>query len=420
MKLPPASTGMLRDPQRHTYQLSRLVETSLALNSTLDVVALLQNIIHVAADVLNCETASLLLYEEVTGQLRFAAASGSDPEALAAIPVPLEGSLAGQVYRQNQALVVNDLSNDPRHFTKISEETQFHARRLVAVPMSIRDSVIGVLEGMNKHDGDFNNDDVYMLSVIASQAAVAIQNASLVQQLRSALEELTKQDQIKSDFMALASHELRTPLGVVLGHAALLKQDLQGELAQRVKAVETNALRMRAVVEDLSNMPLLHLGADDLHLEPAPIQNVVEAACFQALEAAQAKGQRLHTELGKHNIYVQADRAKLEQAFNNLLDNAVRFTPKGGAIRVACAGNGEQVRVTVKDNGIGIPPDKLETIFDQFTQAEDHMTRTHGGLGLGLAIAKSVVEAHRGRIWAESAGENQGATFTVIIPITTA
>lgn len=165
--------------EKHNRQLQRLVELSVTLNSTLDLDNLLQLITATATELLDCEAASILLYDERQSRLYFAAATGSDPRELAEIPVPIDRSLAGTIFRTNQSIILNDVANDTRHFTGVSKQVGFRVKSLVGVPMLIKDRVIGVLEGINKRDSDFAEQDEAILSVTASHAATAINNARL-------------------------------------------------------------------------------------------------------------------------------------------------------------------------------------------------------------------------------------------------
>lgn len=413
-------TGKLMSPaemHQTVRQLARLVEVSVTLNSTLDPNQLLRYIIQVAADLLGCEATSILLYDEKRGELIFTAASGTDPDKLAEIPVPIESSIAGTIFTTNKPLVINDVEKDPRHYSQVGEQIQFRPRSLLGVPMRIQDRVTGVLEALNKRDGDFNDADVNILSVIASQAAVAIHNAQLVNALQEANDELRRVDKIKSDFMAIASHELRTPLGVILGYATFLQEEAQGEMSDHATAVLNSALKMRTLLEDMTNMNMLQMGAAKLNLQVIPTQEIIQAACREASPTAEAKGQSLSVHLPVKELLIKADREKMELVLGNLLNNAVRFTPNGGTITVTAKSYRQEVWIDVQDSGVGIPPEEMGHIFEQFYQVEDHMTRHYGGLGLGLAIAKGIVELHQGRIWAESAGKDKGATFKIALPI---
>ena len=404
------------EQQLQNRQLAQLVRISVTLNSTLDPAELLRYIIEKAAELLGCDAASILLYDERRAQLYFTTATGSDTNKLAEIPVPLEGSIAGSVFRENRPMVINNVENDPRHYAGVGQKVQFQSRSLLAVPMRIRSQVTGVLEAVNKRAGDFTDNDVQLLSVIASQAAVAINNAQLVQALQKANEELSRADKIKSDFMAIASHELRTPLGVILGYATFLKEDAKGELSENANMVLTSALRLRALVEDMTNMNLLQMGDAKLAMYPISIQEPLLAACEEIATTAEIKNQKLEPELPLEPLTIQGDPSKLELLFANLLNNAIRFTPDGGQIRIRARLCEKEVWVEIQDSGIGIPPEELENIFKEFYQVEDHLRRRHGGMGLGLAIARGIVRLHNGRIWAESQGENKGTTINVVLP----
>ena len=404
------------EQQLQNRQLAQLVRISVTLNSTLDPAELLRYIIEKAAELLGCDAASILLYDERRAQLYFTTATGSDTNKLAEIPVPLEGSIAGSVFRENRPMVINNVENDPRHYAGVGQKVQFQSRSLLAVPMRIRSQVTGVLEAVNKRAGDFTDNDVQLLSVIASQAAVAINNAQLVQALQKANEELSRADKIKSDFMAIASHELRTPLGVILGYATFLKEDAKGELSEHANMVLTSALRLRALVEDMTNMNLLQMGDAKLAMYPISIQKPLLAACEEIATTAEIKNQKLEPELPLEPLTIQGDPSKLELLFANLLNNAIRFTPDGGQIRIRARLCEKEVWVEIQDSGIGIPPEELENIFKEFYQVEDHLRRRHGGMGLGLAIARGIVRLHNGRIWAESQGENKGTTINVVLP----
>jgi signal transduction histidine kinase len=414
---PPTSPVELDELREIVIRLSRMVEVSVTLNSTLDLDRLLQFIIGTAADLVESEAASVMLVDENTHELFFAAATGSDPRELAGIPVPLEGSIAGTIVREDRPLIINDVTADPRHFRQVGEKTGFQVRSLIGVPMHIRERVLGVLEAVNKRQGVFNEADLQTLSIIASLAAVAIENARLVRALQSAYDELGKLDKLKSDFIAVASHELRTPLGVILGYAAILKEEAAGESSGHAAAVLNSALRMRSLIEDMTNMNLLQVGSAAIQLELRPIQPVVRSAYDEVVEIIQAKGLRYGLVMPETPLPVMADASKLGMALTNLFNNAIRFTPSGGTVDVEVERRGAEVWVRVHDTGRGIPAAELERIFDQFYQVEDHMTRRHGGMGLGLAIVKAIARGHGGRVWAESAGLDQGATMTIALPI---
>jgi signal transduction histidine kinase len=283
--------------------------------------------------------------------------------------------------------------------------------------MRMRDRRIGVLEALNKRGGPFTENDQQTLSIIASQAAVAIHNANLVSALQKAYDELGKVEKLKSDFIAIASHELRTPLGVILGYAAILKEDADQATSGHAAAVLNSALRMRALIEDMTNMNMLRAGSAEITPTRQALQPIVDGAGEEMRMLIEAKGQRLRRHAASDGLEAYVDAAKLTMALTNLLNNAMRFTPGGGTIDLGLERRGTEAWVRVRDSGPGIPADQLERVFDQFYQVENHMTRRHEGMGLGLAIVRAVVRAHHGRVWAESPGKDQGTMFTIALPL---
>ncbi len=398
-------------------QLARLIEVSVTLNSTLNLDELLRFIILTATEIIDCESVSILLYDEKSGRLVFAAATGSDPKRLSETPVPLDSSLAGTIFRENKIISLSDVQNDPRHYAMVSKHVDFEVHNILGVPMRIKDKPTGVLEALNKRDGNFDESDADILSVIASQAAVAIHNARLVKALQDAYNELRAADQLKTNFLALASHELRTPLGVIIGYASFLQEESPGELSDHAKQVLNAAMQMRVLVDAMTNLNMLRSKDMVMHRLAVPMQQILRGAYGDVKRLADAKGQQVTLDLPGKPIPVKCDPDKLTSAFVNLLDNAVRFTPDGGKIVIgAKAQTGGEVLTWVQDTGKGIPEGELKKIFQEFYQIEPHTTRKHGGMGIGLSIARGLIEAHGGKVWAESPGLGKGATFKVLLP----
>ena len=411
------TTGQLRDLDGQHQQLLRLVELSVTLNSTLDLDALLQLITSTATELLDCEAASILLYDEKNPRLYFAAATGSDPAQLAEIPVPIENSLAGTIFRTNRHIILNDAEQDPRHYSMVSDHIKFKVKTLLGVPMPIRDRTVGVLEAVNKHNGVFDERDATLLSVTAAHAAIAINNARLLRATQQALEKVKEAHQLKSNFLSLASHELRTPLGIIIGYSTFLKEDSQGELSDHANQVLTAARQMRSLLDEMNNLAMLK--SDEMVLKPQrmPIQDVLVYACDGIREIASTRDQKLIFAFPEEPFYVNVDIDKASLAVVNILDNAIRFSPPGSDITIGSIKQGSQVMVWVQDHGIGIAADKLQKIFEEFYQIEPPNTRRYGGLGIGLTIAKGLIEAQGGRIWAESEGADSGSTFKVLLPM---
>jgi signal transduction histidine kinase len=290
-------------------------------------------------------------------------------------------------------------------------------RSLIGVPLRIRDDVTGVLEAVNKRQGIFDEADLLTLTNIASLAAVAISNARQLEALNRAYEALGNLDQLKTDFIAIASHELRTPLGLILGNASLLKELSGEDVSEHADAVLNSAMRMRVLIEDMTNLNMLQAGSANLVLSKRPLQPIVQLVYEEALELVAAREQTIKLKLPPETLEAMVDEQKITMALTNLLNNAIRFTPKERELRLTLEQHGHEAWLRVHDDGIGLIPDELETVFDSFYQVEDHLTRQHDGLGLGLPIVKAIAESHGGRVWVESEGPDQGATFTIALPL---
>ncbi|MFL7794937.1 MAG: ATP-binding protein, partial [Anaerolineae bacterium] len=276
---------------------------------------------------------------------------------------------------------------------------------------------IGVIEAINKQGGGaFDSQDVETLTTLAAQAAVAIENARLVGDLRRAYARLGELDKLKSDFIAIASHELRTPLSLILLYAAMIREQMGDAEGQQLDAVLRAAMRLRHIIETMLNLRYLETGEMELVLESFDLRAEVQDACEEYETIAGTRGLTLATDLPSKEVNILADREKVRVVLDNLISNAVKFTPSGGRVHVSLVPQDNSVEIAVADTGIGIPLDEVNRIFDRFYQVEDHMTRRHGGMGLGLSIVKGVVELHGGRVSVESVPDH-GSRFNVLLPL---
>ena len=412
----PTTTGKLRDLEGRHKLLLRLVELSVTLNSTLELEALLQLITSTATELLDCEAASILLYDEKNPHLFFAAATGSDPAKLAEIPVPIGGSLAGTIFRTNHPMLLNDVQQDLRHYSIVAEHVKFKVKTLVGVPMPIKGRPMGVLEAINRHDGAFDESDISILSVIAAHAAIAINNARLHMSTQQALAKVREANQIKNRFLALASQEMRTPLSVIIEYATFLQRDAEDELSDHVDQVANAATKVRSLLDQMNNLTLLQSDEMEMDQVKVSIQDVLNGALDEVKYFAAKQDLRLVLAFPDDPVYVNLDPEKTALAFVNLLNNAIRFSSEGGEILVGALEQGDEVMAWVQDKGIGIPADQLQEIFKEYYQVEPSDAQGQSGLGIGLTIAKGLVEAQGGEIWAESKGEGKGSIFKVILP----
>jgi signal transduction histidine kinase len=232
-------------------------------------------------------------------------------------------------------------------------------------------------------------------------------------------EEAETASHLKDEFLATVSHEIRTPLSAVLGWARILEsKQLPPEGAERaIAAIERNATALAHMIDDLLDSSRILNGAIRLALRPVDLAAVAQGALDAVRPSAATKNVRLAFDDGPGRRTVRGDAERLQQVIWNLLANAIKFTPEGGRVNVCIESATEHVEVRVVDTGQGISPYLLPHVFERFRQGDDATTRRHTGLGLGLAIARYLVELHGGTVQAASPGVGQGATFTVRLPI---
>lgn len=283
----------------------------------------------------------------------------------------------------------------------------------VCVPMVAHERTLGSMTLANAESGRrFTDDDVRVANDLATRSALAIETAQSYQELQNV-------NRLKDEFLATLSHELRTPLNAVLGYARMLQSGAitPEKVPQALEVIDRNAGALAQIVEDVLDVSRIVLGKARLKMEQTDVAAVVEDAVATVKPAADAKGLHLKVSLGHGTAGVCGDHSRLQQVVWNILSNAVKFTPRGGRIDVRVTQDDSHVEIVVADTGIGFPASFRPHVFERFRQAESSTTRLHGGLGLGLAIARHIVEMHGGGINAESAGEGKGATFTVLLPL---
>lgn len=405
----------MKDLDKRVRQLERILALNVEIVSNPQQSSLLTKIAQTAAELTESESASILLLDDRTGDLRFCAAATEEiTPLLSRIPVPVTHSIAGKVLQEREPAVVHDVRADPRHFREVGQAIGFETRSLLAVPLQVQERCIGVLEAVNKRSGLFTEEDKEILTILAAQAAVAIENARLVEALQEAHRKLQELDRLKSDFITIASHELRTPLSLVLGYASLLQEQQRG--SREVEGVLRAAVRLQHIIETMVNLQYLETGELPFRYEEFNLGEEILLACQTHAPLAEASGLTLDAVVPQEPIWIRADREKIRLVLDNLLSNAIKFTPAGGRVRVKLEERYGNAEITVTDTGVGIPQKDLDRIFERFYQVESPMTRRRGGLGLGLPIVREIVEKHGGRVWAESV-LGQGSRFIVRLPL---
>jgi PAS domain S-box-containing protein len=283
----------------------------------------------------------------------------------------------------------------------------------MCVPMLAHGKAFAAMTFLSAESGrEYTDTDLRLAREIAARASLAVENARSYARAQDA-------NRLKDEFLATLSHELRTPLNAVLGYARMLRLGtLNAEKGRTaVEVIERNATSLKQIIEDVLDVSRIVTGRLRLSVQPVDLPVVLREACATVMPAADAKGVRVETILDPLTAPVSGDVDRLQQVVWNLLSNAIKFTPRGGKVQVRLSRVNSHVEITVSDTGCGIAPSFLPAVFDRFRQGDATPSREHGGLGLGLSIAKQLIELHGGTIEAASDGEGKGATFTAKLPL---
>ena len=324
-------------------------------------------------------------------------------------------AVSASAFRGN-ALRLDDVTADPRYEHRgspLKTADDLQVRSLLALPVKgVSRDVLGVLFFGHSQPARFTEQHERLAAGIAAWASIALENARLFDEAKEA-------NRLKDEFLAILSHELRTPLNAIVGYARLLRGGVlsKQKTARGLEILERNATWLTQIVEDVLDVSRIVSGKIRLDVQPVDLSLIVENAVATVQPAADAKGIRVQSIADAQVGPVSGDPGRLQQVVWNLLSNAVKFTPKQGRVQVRVERVNSHVEIIVSDTGVGIRPDFLPYVFERFRQADAGTTRKSGGLGLGLAIVRHIVEMHGGSVEASSAGEHQGATFTVQLPL---
>jgi len=310
----------------------------------------------------------------------------------------------------------------------------------ILTPLNIKDKTIGLIALGQKESGDmYNDEDLQILKTIGAQAAIAIENALLyeetrnfgiklekevekaTQKLRSANEELKKLDVAKSEFISIASHQLRTPLTVIKGYISMILEGNFGELTpgerESLEKVYDSGERLIQLVENLLNISRIESGRLQFDYEIVQIEEIVDSVVEELTRAAGKKGLRLdYKKPAKPLPKLKIDEEKIRQVILNLIDNAIKYTKKGG-VTVGLKKSGSDIELCVSDSGMGIKKEDKPNLFKKFSRGHGTSIVHTEGTGLGLYVAYEMIVAHKGKIWAESKGEGKGSKFCFELPI---
>jgi PAS domain S-box-containing protein len=316
--------------------------------------------------------------------------------------------------------VLRAVSHDEEHQALIQS---LNIQSYIVAPLVARGRVIGLAKLFNPAERAFDRHTIAAIEELMRRATLALENAHLYGAAEQARSDAEAASRAKDEFLAVVSHELRTPLTPILGWVSMLRDDrLSGAMDEAMRmhaleAIQQGAEAQSQIIDDLLDVSRIISGKTHLHANPLRLRTVVDDALELARPAAQKKGIQICTAFDTDLGLVEGDPRRLQQVVNNLLSNAIKFTPAGGRIDIELGEHDGQAQLIVSDTGIGIDAEFLPDVFDRFSQADKSASRHHGGLGLGLAIVRHLVELHGGTVAAQSEGKDTGATFVVSLPL---
>jgi len=434
------------------HRMSSTVRSAQALSEVID------HILEGVIEGLGLESAALIYLDRQAGVARFYAptfhAKNSDVEAvlgrpLSSLEFPMDALSSPAmrdvikhkiIFRSHIAELLVGLEGiiSPKQCDSIQK--LLGVKRIVVVPIIVESETLGALMGFSR-DPFVEEKQVATMEAFANQSALSLEAAMLIDRLRRLNEELEEANRVKSEFLATMSHELRTPLTAIIGFSELLAEGVMGEITseqeESLREVLHNAADLLEMINSLLDLTKIESGTMGIELRKFDVRETVRRMQGTLMPLVQKKKQVLDVDLQERIPTLVGDERKVQQVLLNLLANANKFTPEGGRISLrvryhdSCdhiAGAADRLRgreaigggcleVVVEDNGVGIPPEHVERVFDMFHQADSSSTRNFGGTGLGLALARKFIEMHGGAIWVESE-LGRGAKFTFVLPQT--
>jgi PAS domain S-box-containing protein len=367
-------------------------------------------------EAMKVDTVAILLLEPAGDELLAWAAKGLEEEVEKGVRIPVGEGFAGKVAATKAPVIIDDIDSAQVLNPLLREKG---IRSLLGVPLLVEGRVIGVMHTGRFRKYRFTDDDIRLLQMVADRIALAVDNARLFEEERAARHEAEAASRAKDEFLTTISHELRTPLTPIIGWIHMIRNGIlpDQETVRGLSVIDKNSHALKRLINDLLDMSAILTGKMRMEELPVPVAAVVNEAVETVRPLAAARNIEVTVAFGDwDHAIVSGDRARLVQVLWNLLHNAVKFSPSEARIEVAAKADEHEVTLTVQDNGPGISAEFLPFVFERFRQADGSKTRAFGGLGLGLALVQSFVEAHHGIVTAESEGLGHGSRFTVRLP----
>ena len=368
-------------------------------------------------EALGVDTASILLLEASGAELVAWAAQGLEEEVQLGVRIPVGQGFAGRIVAEGQPLIVPDVDSADVYNPLLREKG---IKSLLGVPLLVRREPIGVLHVGMLRPAQFNESDVRLLQLAADRIALAIENARLYEAEKTARTNAEDANRAKDEFLTILSHELRTPLTPIIGWIHILENGFlpETELPNAFSVINRNAYALKRLINDLLDMSAILSGKMEIEESSVSLASVLEESIETMRSYVADSGVKLSLDISDQsaNVTIKGDKQRLTQSVCNILHNAIKFSPQGGLIHVTCEADATSAVVRISDQGGGIPAEFLPYVFEKFRQADGSRTRSHGGLGLGLALVKSFVAAHGGTVEAISEGTGLGSVFIITLP----
>ncbi|MBP7689644.1 MAG: GAF domain-containing protein, partial [Thermoflexales bacterium] len=394
---------LFQDVEARVNELTVLTRIGRRLASTLELDEVLALIVDESLAATQTKYANIALYNENENALEVRVVRGASPEA--------ERQILGRLIRAGQGLPGRMLTTgNPVLVDDVTLDADYRAvnldtRSVFIVPIRQGELLLGALSLESTRTHAFAETAVRLIEALADQVAVAITNARAYEAERQAVERVREADRLKTQFLANMSHELRTPLNSIIGFSRVILRGIDGPISELqqtdLTSIYNSGQHLLSLINNILDISKIEAGKMELSIEPLDLRDIAKSVMSTAIALVKDKPVRLNQEVPEDTPTVMADQTRVRQIMLNLVSNAAKFTEKG-SITLRVKAYPKEVYVSVTDTGIGVADDKLEHIFEEFTQADASTTRRYGGTGLGLAITKKFVEMHKGRIWIES------------------
>jgi signal transduction histidine kinase/HAMP domain-containing protein len=403
---------------RRVETLRRLHHLSRAGYRTTDVNEILARSSEAIGAFTRAETVLFMLHDPNTNRLEGAWPGWNISQELAGqVKIPMETrSIAVSVFKSGEAYFSNDLEHDA--YVHVESKKLFGGRNALFAPLKTEQETLGVVVAINRAGG-FGREEVDAITSFADVASLLLKNARLYLTLTGTVEELRRASRLKDHFLQNVNHELRTPLTAIVGWTDLLMEENLDEktLARGLAQVRQSARVLLALIDDLLDLARMDRGSLAIERKPVSLPEVVQRSIDTVRMMADGRSVAVIFAPPTTPIaLVQADPLRLQQILWNLLANAIKFSRRHGRVVVRVDRDADRYLISVEDDGIGIPAGELSHVFERFRQVDGSPTRQHAGMGIGLALARSLVELHGGAIWADSV-VGKGSRFTFTLPI---